>query len=94
LLLFLVSHLELLSDVLLPKGIEDDLSRDFRHISHVKRPPLIMDNEGLLINYLTKGAKTVHGFDRNSSTFAKMAPPWNHSPHSRKWLANWEGVVL
>jgi hypothetical protein len=60
LLLFLVSHLELLSDVLLPKGIEDDLGRDFRHISLVKRPPLIMDNKGLLINYLTKRAKTGH----------------------------------
>jgi hypothetical protein len=58
-LLFLVAHLELLSDILLPKGIDDDLGRDFRHISLVKRPPLIIDNERLLINYLTKGAKIV-----------------------------------
>jgi hypothetical protein len=65
LLLFLVAHLELLSDVLLPKGIEDDLGRDCRHISLVKRPPLIMDNEGLLINYLTKGANTVSFLSRH-----------------------------
>jgi hypothetical protein len=65
LLLFLIAHLELLSDVPLPKGIEDDLGRGFRHISLVKQPPWIMDNEGLPINYLTKGAKTVSLLSRH-----------------------------
>jgi phage shock protein A len=57
LFVFVGSMLALLCNVPIPLGLGEELERDLRHIYCAQRPPLVMDNDGLLTNVLLKDAK-------------------------------------
>jgi uncharacterized membrane protein YciS (DUF1049 family) len=58
LFVFVGAKLALLCDVPIPSGLGEELERDLRHIYCAQRPPLVMDNDGLLISILSKDATT------------------------------------